>query len=101
MFYREAGQYKTTYQADMSIFPILQDRMGLALIITAALLLPLFAGEFMILTGVFSSGWGWSVVGAIAIVLAAMYILRLISAVLHQRGGSAVPAGARDLRLRS
>src|SRR3954466_14897130 len=32
----------------MSIFPILQDRMGLALIITAALLLPLFAGEFMI-----------------------------------------------------
>ena len=48
MFYREAGQYKTTYQADMSIFPILQDRIGLALIIAAALALPLFAGEFMI-----------------------------------------------------
>jgi branched-chain amino acid transport system permease protein len=48
VFYREAGQYKTTYQADMSIFPILQDRIGLALIIAAALLLPLFAGEFMI-----------------------------------------------------
>src|SRR5207253_8526024 len=31
-----------------------------------------FAGEFMILTGVFRSGWGWSVVGAVAIVLAAM-----------------------------
>jgi branched-chain amino acid transport system permease protein len=48
VFYREAGQYKTTYQADMSIFPILQDRIGLALIIAAALLLPFFAGEFVI-----------------------------------------------------
>jgi branched-chain amino acid transport system permease protein len=48
VFYREAGQYKTTYQADMSVFPILQDRIGLALIIAAALVLPLFAGEFMI-----------------------------------------------------
>ncbi|HZR90999.1 MAG TPA: NADH-quinone oxidoreductase subunit M [Gaiellaceae bacterium] len=58
-----------------------------------------FAGEFLILTGVFTSGWGWSVVGAIAIVLAAMYMLRLISAVLHQRPGSAVRPEARDLRL--
>jgi branched-chain amino acid transport system permease protein len=48
VFYREAGQYKTTYRADMSILPILQDRIGLALIIAAALLLPLVAGEFMI-----------------------------------------------------
>jgi branched-chain amino acid transport system permease protein len=48
VFYREAGQYKTTYQADMSIFPILQDRIGLTLIIALALLLPFFAGEFMI-----------------------------------------------------
>jgi NADH:ubiquinone oxidoreductase subunit 4 (subunit M) len=58
-----------------------------------------FAGEFLILTGVFTSGWGWSVVGAVAIVLAAMYMLRLISAVLHQAKGSAVPDTARDLRL--
>jgi branched-chain amino acid transport system permease protein len=48
VFYREAGQYKTSYQADMSVFPILQDRMGLALMILAALVLPLVAGEFMI-----------------------------------------------------
>jgi branched-chain amino acid transport system permease protein len=48
VFYREAGQYKTTYQADMSIFPILQDRIGLALIIAAALVLPLAAGDFII-----------------------------------------------------
>ncbi len=58
-----------------------------------------FAGEFMILTGVFTSGWGWSVVGAIAIVLAAMYMLRLISAVLHRSKGSAVHYDAHDLRL--
>ena len=58
-----------------------------------------FAGEFMILTGVFTSGWAWSVVGAIAIVLAAMYMLRLISAVLHRSKGSAVQDDARDLRL--
>jgi branched-chain amino acid transport system permease protein len=48
VFYREAGQYKTSYQADMSVFPILQDRIGLTLIVAAALALPLFAGEFMI-----------------------------------------------------
>jgi NADH-quinone oxidoreductase subunit M len=58
-----------------------------------------FAGEFLILTGVFDTGWGWAVVGAIAIVLAAMYMLRLISAVLHEREGSAVSSDARDLRL--
>jgi NADH-quinone oxidoreductase subunit M len=57
-----------------------------------------FAGEFLILTGVFTTGWGWAVVGAVAIVLAAMYMLRLISAVLHERDGSAVTAEARDLR---
>jgi NADH-quinone oxidoreductase subunit M len=57
-----------------------------------------FAGEFLILTGVFDTGWGWAVVGAIAIVLAAMYMLRLISAVLHERAGSSVSSEARDLR---
>jgi NADH-quinone oxidoreductase subunit M len=58
-----------------------------------------FAGEFLILTGIFTSGWGWSVVGAIAMVLAAMYMLRLISAVLHRSKGTAVRDDARDLRL--
>ena len=57
-----------------------------------------FAGEFMILAGVFPVGWGWSVVGAVAIVLAAMYMLRLISAVLHQSPGPAVSESALDLR---
>jgi NADH-quinone oxidoreductase subunit M len=57
-----------------------------------------FAGEFLILNGIFSQGWGWAVVGAVAIVLAAMYMVRLISAVLHEDVGSAVPAEALDLR---
>ncbi len=58
-----------------------------------------FAGEFLILAGVFQEGWGWAVVGAIAIVLAAMYMLRAISAVLHQDVGPSVPDEATDLRL--
>jgi NADH-quinone oxidoreductase subunit M len=57
-----------------------------------------FAGEFAILAGVFRQGWGYAVIGAIAIVLAAMYVLRLISAVLHQSPGPAVSESALDLR---
>jgi len=67
-----------------------------------ALAVPLsssFAGEFLILAGVFQQHWIWGVIGAGAIVLAAMYMLRLISAVLHQDVGSAVPESALDLRL--
>jgi NADH-quinone oxidoreductase subunit M len=58
-----------------------------------------FAGEFLILAGVYDAGWGWAVVGAGAIVLAAMYMLRLISAVLHRARGFDVPEDAPDLRL--
>jgi NADH-quinone oxidoreductase subunit M len=58
-----------------------------------------FAGEFLILAGVFQQGWAWAVVGAVAIVLAAMYMLRAISGVLHQDVGSAVSERATDLRL--
>jgi NADH-quinone oxidoreductase subunit M len=57
-----------------------------------------FAGEFLILNGIFTRGWGWAVVGALAIVLAAMYMLRLISAVLHRDPGPSVTDAALDLR---
>jgi NADH-quinone oxidoreductase subunit M len=57
-----------------------------------------FAGEFLILTGIYPEGWVWAVIGAGAIVLAAMYVLRLISAVLHQSPGSSVTEEALDLR---
>ena len=57
-----------------------------------------FAGEFLILAGVFQRAWWWSAIGAGAIVLAAMYMLRLISAVLHEARGSTVSDEAFDLR---
>jgi len=57
-----------------------------------------FAGEFLILAGVYEAGWGWAAVGAGAIVLAAMYMLRLISAVLHRSRGEDVREEAPDLR---
>ena len=57
-----------------------------------------FAGEFLIMTGVYAQGWGYTAVVALGIVLAAMYTLRLISAVLHWRQGSAVRDEALDLR---
>jgi NADH-quinone oxidoreductase subunit M len=58
----------------------------------------LFAGEFLILAGAFQRHWWWAVIGGGAIVLAAMYMLRLISAVLHQARGSTVSGEALDLR---
>lgn len=56
-----------------------------------------FAGEFAILAGVFAHGWGYAAVGAAAIVLAALYGLRFISAILHDRRGNAVSDEAGDL----
>lgn len=57
-----------------------------------------FAGEFLIMAGVYEEGWGYAAVVALGIVLAAMYVLRLISAVLHVRPGAAVHEEALDLR---
>jgi NADH-quinone oxidoreductase subunit M len=57
-----------------------------------------FAGEFLILAGVFQRNWWWAAIGAGAIVLAAMYMLRAISAVLHEARGSTVSDDALDLR---
>ncbi len=49
-----------------------------------------FTGEFAILTSIFANGWGYAAVGGLAMVLAAMYGLRLISAILHVARGTAV-----------
>jgi NADH-quinone oxidoreductase subunit M len=57
-----------------------------------------FAGEFLILGGSYQRAWWWAVIGAAGIVLAAMYMLRLISAVLHEARGSLVRDEAMDLR---
>ena len=57
-----------------------------------------FAGEFLIMAGAYQQGWGYSVVVALGIVLAAMYTLRVISAILHVKPGRAVREEALDLR---
>ena len=47
MLYREAGQFKTSYQADMQIFPIRQDRIGMAvLLLLAFVAIPLLASDY-------------------------------------------------------
>src|SRR6202163_1879206 len=49
MLYREAGQFKTTYGADQSVFPIRQDRIGIAIILFVAfVLVPLLASSFVL-----------------------------------------------------
>jgi branched-chain amino acid transport system permease protein len=49
VLYREAGQYKTSYAADQALFPILQDRVGVLLIVAAAfVLVPALASDFTI-----------------------------------------------------
>jgi NADH-quinone oxidoreductase subunit M len=58
----------------------------------------MFGGEFLILAGSYQRAWWWAVIGAAGVVLAAMYMLRLISAVLHEARGSTVHDEALDLR---
>ncbi len=48
MFYRENGQFKTSYRADQAILPILQDRVGMALLLLVAFVgVPLVASDYM------------------------------------------------------
>src|SRR5258706_7072284 len=45
MLYREAGQFRSTYAQDQQIFPILQDRVGVALLLAFAFLVVPFIGN--------------------------------------------------------
>jgi branched-chain amino acid transport system permease protein len=48
MFYRENGQFKTSYRADQQIFAITQDRVAVMLLIAAAfLVIPMVTSEYM------------------------------------------------------
>lgn len=48
MFYRENGQFKTSYRADQQIFPIAQDRIAIGLILLFAFVaVPLLASDYM------------------------------------------------------
>ncbi|MEP4770658.1 MAG: branched-chain amino acid ABC transporter permease [Roseibium sp.] len=49
MFYREAGQFKTSYSADQALFPIRQDRIGLTVILLIAFIaIPVLANDFFL-----------------------------------------------------
>ena len=49
MFYREAGQFKTSYAADQALFPIRQDKIGVILVLLMAFIaVPLTASDFVI-----------------------------------------------------
>jgi branched-chain amino acid transport system permease protein len=51
MIYRDAGQFKTSYTADQAIFPIVQDRiLLLLLLIVAVIAIPLLASEYWLST---------------------------------------------------
>ncbi len=47
MLYRENGQFKTSYRSDQQIFPILQDRIAIGLLLVVAFVaVPLLADEY-------------------------------------------------------
>jgi branched-chain amino acid transport system permease protein len=48
MFYRENGQFKTSYKADQALLPIVQDRVFIGIILAIAFVgIPLFASEYL------------------------------------------------------
>jgi branched-chain amino acid transport system permease protein len=48
MFYRENGQFKTSYRADQQIFPITQDKIGILLLLALAFfVMPFVASDYM------------------------------------------------------
>jgi len=77
-------------------------RAGLATIVMttgiAALAVPgsaLFASEFLVLLGAFRDWWLIGALASVAIVLAAMYMLRWISALLHEAPSDPAPGLSR------
>ncbi len=48
MLYRENGQFKSTYRADQQIFPILQDRVAIGVLLAIAFVaVPLLSSEYL------------------------------------------------------
>ncbi|HET6468362.1 MAG TPA: branched-chain amino acid ABC transporter permease [Geminicoccaceae bacterium] len=49
MIYRETGQFKTSYAADQAIFPILQDRIGILVVLAVAwVVIPMLASDYLL-----------------------------------------------------
>ncbi|HZY15599.1 MAG TPA: branched-chain amino acid ABC transporter permease [Ramlibacter sp.] len=48
MFYRENGQFKTSYRSDQQVFPIRQDRWAMAIVLAVAfLVVPALASDYL------------------------------------------------------
>ncbi len=48
MFYRENGQFKTSYRSDQQIFPIAQDRIAIGIILAVAFIaVPMLASDYI------------------------------------------------------
>src|SRR5260370_39259035 len=52
MLYREAGQYKTSYDADMAVFLMLQDWIGIAVILAVAFIVIPATGNAFVLSAI-------------------------------------------------
>jgi branched-chain amino acid transport system permease protein len=52
MFYRETGQFKTSYEKDAAIFPIRQDRVAVAIVLVAAFVVVPFVATPYVFTGI-------------------------------------------------
>ncbi|MEE2981185.1 MAG: branched-chain amino acid ABC transporter permease, partial [Pseudomonadota bacterium] len=49
MLYREAGQFKVSYGADQSVFPIVQDRWFIGSVLAVAFFaVPMMASEYLL-----------------------------------------------------
>jgi branched-chain amino acid transport system permease protein len=49
MFYREAGQFKSTYEADQALFPVRQDLVGIWVVLAIAFVaIPVFGSDFLL-----------------------------------------------------
>jgi branched-chain amino acid transport system permease protein len=49
MLYREAGQFKTSYEADQAVFPLREERIGIVLVLLVAVaVIPLTASTFVL-----------------------------------------------------
>ena len=49
MFYRENGQFKTSYRADQQILPILQDRIAMVLLLLVAFIaVPMLSSDYLL-----------------------------------------------------
>lgn len=49
MYYRDGGQYKTTYKDDLMVFPLREDRIGIcAIIFISIFVIPIFGSDFLL-----------------------------------------------------